>query len=216
MQQTWSLYRAISALALALLTMGALQACPGGDDDHSDNPMPVPTVCSNVAGTWDATEDVTVTCTLAGQSPETATMRGTGRVTITRNGCALSYVVPNSSITRTGVIDGQHVRFSGPFAVALSGNVQFSRNSVSIERDLQGNRMVLQGSGTAEGTAQGSRFVWTGTSTATLTRADASSVARGQEAQPVEEPSLLFLDSAVSQQGEAPGRARRSPHLAYP
>ena len=146
MQQTWSLARAISALALALLAMGALQACPGGDDptSTSDNTMPVPTVCSNIAGTWDATENVTVTCTLAGQPSETDTIRGTGSTTITQNGCAISYVVPNVDITRTGTIDGQHVQFTGRFALALSGDVQFSRNSVTIEGDLQGNSMLLQ------------------------------------------------------------------------
>lgn len=151
MQQTQSLYRAISVLALALLTMGALQACPGGDDhtDTSDNTIPVPTVCSNIAGTWDATEDVTVTCTLAGQPSETDTIRGTGRTTITQNGCAISYVVPKVDVTRTGTIDGQHVRFTGPFALALSGDVQFSQNSVTIEGDLQGNSMVWHGSGMA-------------------------------------------------------------------
>jgi hypothetical protein len=139
-------------------------------------------VCANVGGTWDAVEDVQVTCTLAGQPPETDTIHGAGRITITQNGCALSYVFPNSSITRTGVIDGQPMRFSGPFALALSGDVQFSRNSISIAGNLQGNRMVLQGSGTAEGTAQGSRFVCTGNSTATFTRVGTPGVAaRGQE-----------------------------------
>jgi hypothetical protein len=199
MQQTRSLYRAISVLALALLMMGAFQACADGDDDPSSTtmPVPIPTVCTNVGGMWDAVEDVHVTCTLAGQPSETDTLHGAGRVSITQNGCALSYVVPNSSITRTGVIDGQHVRFSGPFALALSGDVQFSRNSVSIEGDLQGSRMVLQGSGMAEGTAQGSSFVCTGKSTATFTRVSTPGVAaRSQEAQR-EEPSLIFLDGAV-------------------
>jgi hypothetical protein len=198
MQKTRSLYRAISVLELALLVMGVFQACSGGDDDPSANTMPVPTSCANVAGTRDAVEDVQVTCTLAGQSPESDTVHGSGRTTITQNGCALSYVVPNSSITRTGVIDGQHVRFSGPFALALSGDVQFSRNSVSIEGDLQGDRIALQGSGTAEGTAQGSRFVCTGSTIATFSRVSASSAAARVQEEQQEEPSLIFLDDAVN------------------
>ena len=199
MQHTRSLYRAISTFALALLTMGALQACSGGDDppNTSSNTTPVPTVCANVAGTWNATEDVTVTCTLTGQPAETDTMRGSGRTTITQNGCAISYAVPNVDIIRTGTIDGQHVRFTGPFALGLSGDVRFSQNSVTIEGDLQGNTISMQGTGTARSTAQGSTFVCTGNSKATFTRAGASSVARSQEEQPFEEPSLIFLDGAV-------------------
>lgn len=161
------------------------------------SPTPLPTVCANIAGTWNVTENVTVTCTVAGEPPETDTTSGTGRTTITQNGCAISYVVPEVGLTRTGVIDGQHVRFTGPLALALASDVQFSRNSVTIEGDLQGNSIVAQGSGTAAGTAQGSSFVCTASSTATFTRVGTTSVARAQSEQPFEEPSLIFLDGAV-------------------
>jgi hypothetical protein len=199
MQQTRSLYRTLSRLTLALLTLGALQACSGDDGpaSTSNSTTSVPTVCANVAGTWNVTEDVTVTCTLAGQPAETDTVRGTGSTTITQNGCAISYVVPHVDITRTGTIDGQHVRCTGPFALGLSGEVQFSQNSMTMEGDLQGDTLVLQGTGTASGTAQGSTFVCTGDSKATFTRPGTSSVARGQEVQSFEEPSLIFLDGAV-------------------
>jgi hypothetical protein len=199
MQQARSFYRMLSRLALALLTLGALQACSGedGSTSASNSTTSIPTVCANVAGTWNVTEDITVTCTLAGQPAETDTIRGTGNTMITQNGCAISYVVPNVDIIRTGTIDGQHVRFTGPFALGLSGDVQFSQNSMTMEGDLQGDTLVLQGAGTARGITQGSTFVCTGDSKATFSRLGASSVARGQEVRSFEEPSLIFLDGAV-------------------
>lgn len=89
MQHARSLAYTISLLLFLILAMVVLQACSGGDGDTNSNTTPLPTVCANVAGVWSATEDVTVTCTLAGQ-PETDTLHGTGQTTIVQNGCAIS------------------------------------------------------------------------------------------------------------------------------
>jgi hypothetical protein len=192
-----SLDSTITRLSLLVLMMSMLQACDGGDSSDSDavGARPVPEVCANIAGMWDVIEEVTVTCTAEGES-ETASQRGAGRTTITQNGCAISYVVPNVEVTRTGVIDGDHVRFSGPFVIALFDDVNLSQNTVTIEGELVGNTIALEGSGIAAGSVNGIAFDCTGDSTATFTRAGPQGVARMLEAPPSDGQSLFFLDDA--------------------
>ena len=129
--------------------------------------------CVNVAGTWNGSETVTVTCTVAGETA-TDTFYGAGTIVIQQNGCSISYDL--GGVTRTGTVQGSNVEISGPFIIPAPG-VTVTQNLFTGTGTTDGSTMTLNGSGVASGTVSGlGPFTCTGTSYAVFTRAGMSSL----------------------------------------
>ena len=154
---------------------GAAEICGDGIDqdcDGSDLPCPP---CVNIAGSWRASETVTINCCLAGDC-ETETYSGTDTVYIQQNDCNISYdvdVMGYGTFKRTGTINGNNIQLSGLFAV-LQPWCSATQNNISITGTVNGNQINLQGSGIINGTCDGSNFSCTGGSNAQLTRLSSS------------------------------------------
>jgi uncharacterized protein (TIGR03437 family) len=136
-------------------------------------------LCATVGGSWNASEtgSITGTLTAAGETDsETDPISGSGTVTVTQNGCSISYspITENgflngdSSLLRTGTVSGNNVAVSGQLVVLASvesveeqenpglviGSVNVGSNILNASGTVSGNTMTLNGSGsfTASGT----------------------------------------------------------------
>ncbi len=154
---------------------GATEICGDGIDqdcDGSDLPCPP---CVNIAGSWYASETVTINCCLGGDC-ETETYRGTDTVYIQQNDCNISYdvdVIGYGTFKRTGTINGNNIQLSGLFAILQPWCIA-TQNNININGTVNGNQINLQGSGIINGTCDGSSFSCTGGSNAQLTRLSSS------------------------------------------
>jgi hypothetical protein len=138
------------------------------DCDGSDLPCPL---CINIAGSWYASETVTLTCCIYGNC-ETDTFSGTDTITIQQNGCNISYdlyISGYGTFSRTGTIDANNIHLSGLFVV-LQPWCTATQNVVNADGAVNGDQINLHGSGIANGTCDGDSFSCTGSSNATLTR----------------------------------------------
>jgi hypothetical protein len=131
--------------------------------------------CADIAGTWDASETVTTTCTAAGHT-ETTTRSGEDTIDIEQDGCQIRWEVPDVDAPRTGVVTGNSLHATGDFllADALTGDATFTKNQADIQGTIEGNTIHLSGTGIATGTlcsdGHCSEFSCTGTSTGEFTR----------------------------------------------
>lgn len=125
--------------------------------------------CVNIAGQWDVTESVTITCQLQGES-DTLTQSGSGTVTMQQSGCNISYTVPQINVIRAGTIVGDTLHLTGPFVVFQPGVVATENNLTIVGTVENGRRIPLSGTGVASGSLEGIPFTCNGTSTALMTR----------------------------------------------
>jgi len=139
-----------------------LVGCDTSSNDETD--------CADIRGAWDFSEQVAVTCTVAGDQ-ETATMSGSGTIDIEQDGCSFRFSAPEGPV-RNGEIDGTRIRMENPFILDVGVGIDFSENRAIAEGALSpdGNTISLTGTGTASGFIEGERFSCTGTSTAEFTR----------------------------------------------
>jgi len=127
--------------------------------------------CIDISGNWYAEESYTLTCSSMGGT-DTYTSSGSGSTLITQDGCDISYPSIPPDITSYGVIDGNQVTVTGPFAFPVDSGftVTFTHNVATASGAATSTQINLNGSGSASGTANGFPFSCTGTSTATFTR----------------------------------------------
>lgn len=176
----------------------ATEICGDGIDqdcDSSDLPCP----CMNIAGSWYASETVTMTCCIYGEC-ETDTFSGTDTITIQQNYCNISYDVYLSgygTFPRTGTIDSNKIQLSGLFAI-LQPWCTATQNVVDITGTVNGDQINLQGSGTINGTCDGDSFSCTGGSTATLTRLSSSNMSTAMtDKESIGESSTPLLNNGI-------------------
>jgi len=131
--------------------------------------------CVDIAGIWNAVETATATCMVLGQT-ETLTQSAMGQVDIKQDGCNISYTVPELDIPRVGTIDGDMVSYTGPLVVPFLDDVEFTKNNVSINGTVNGNRIDLTGTGEASGTVDGLPFSCEGNSMSVFTRVNTQAV----------------------------------------
>jgi len=127
--------------------------------------------CIDISGNWFAQESITFTCSFLGET-DTETQSGSGSTFITQDGCNISYPSIPPDVTRHGVVEGNQVTVTGPFAIPVDSGftVTFSHNAATASGTATSSQINLNGSGSVSGTANGSPFSCTGTSTATFTR----------------------------------------------
>ncbi len=159
------------SLALILVTLVSLVCIPTiyaarFQDDNE---------CENIAGMWDATESVTVTCRV-GNDTETETAEGSGRVSIQQTGCNISYTISQTDIVRTGTITDKNIELTGKFVLNIPTGATVTENKVTIVGSVENaevdRKISLTGTGFASGLYQGISVSCSGTSTATLTNLD--------------------------------------------
>ena len=126
--------------------------------------------CASIAGTWAVSDTATISCSGSfgsGSNTETAT----GNITISQNGCNISFVSPANTL-RSGTINSNNaIQVSGAVALASAG-VTFTQNRIDFTGTLasSGRRIDLTGSGGATGSSQGVPGSCTASSTEVLTR----------------------------------------------
>ena len=127
--------------------------------------------CVDISGNWFAQESVTLTCSFLGET-DTETQSGSGWTFITQNRCNISYSSIPADVIRNGVVDGNWVTVTGPFAFPVDSGitVNFSYNLATASGTGTSNQIDLNASGSVSGTANGAPFSCTGTSIATFTR----------------------------------------------
>ncbi len=129
----------------------------------------VDAACANIAGQWDATETITVTCVAQGFPPETITQTGSGSITMQQSGCNISYTIPQINFLRSGTINGNSIHMTGKFVEAPQCVI--TQNLVTVDGTVENDRRIsLSGTGVAEGTCEGVFVRCDGTSTAVMTR----------------------------------------------
>ena len=167
--------------------------------------------CTNIAGTWEADEDGTLTCTVStgGEAiTDTQSLNGSGIVDIEQasGSCTFGYdpVLPSSQaffqgLRRTGEIAGDRLEMSGPMAIPVSGasGVSVSTNSVQATGQVRENNTIISASGSGRfvgtirvDTGELVNVDCTGSSTAVLSRVGDPPVVLG--------PPILPPNSAVN------------------
>ncbi len=137
-----------------------------------------PANCTDISGSWTASETVHLRCCMNGIGCESDVISGSDTVTIQQDGCNISYniYIPDyGNISRTGTITGNAINFSGIFVVLQSG-CHATLNNVDMTGTVNGNQITLYGSGIAEGYCSDMSASCTGSSTALLTRSGTSSI----------------------------------------
>ncbi len=124
--------------------------------------------CVDVAGLWNATEQIAASCVIDGETLGDS-ISGSNQITLRQEGCNISYRAP-FDMDRNGIVTGDHVQLSGPFVFPLVSGANFTKNIATLEGTVTGDHIALSGSGQASGRFQGLAFTCTGTSTASLTR----------------------------------------------
>ena len=177
----------------------ATEICGDGIDQDCDGSDLQCSPCTYIAGNWNASETLNLTCCLGGDC-ETDTFSGTDTITIQQNECNISYDVYLSgygTFPRTGTINGNKIQLSGLLAI-LQPWCTTTQNTVDIKGTVNGDQINLQGSGIINGTCDGYSFSCTGNSTATLTRLGSSSTSMTMIAkESIRESSTPLLNNCI-------------------
>ncbi len=129
----------------------------------------VDAACANIAGQWDVTETMTITCVLQGFPPETITQSLSGSITMQQSGCNISYTIPQINFLRSGTINGNSIHMTGKFAE--NPQCVITQNLFTIDGTVENDRRIsASGTGVAVGTCQGVPTRCDGTSTGLFTR----------------------------------------------
>ncbi len=145
----------------AAADLPVLLACPTDD--------PGPQGCADLKGRWEVWEELEITCRVAGEE-ESMSAEGGGIIEIDQDGCAIEYWIPGLDLIRTGVVEGDVLRVTGPFALDPLDQLDIHRNEVHGTGRLEGDTLVMTGDGVLEGSVQGWDFRCTGESVAVFTR----------------------------------------------
>ena len=150
---------------------GAFEICGDGVDQDCAGGDLLCEQCADIAGGWNGTETVTLTCCQAGDC-ETETFTGTNSILIQQSGCDLSYdleIAGYGDYGRTGVAAGDQLQLSGQF-VLLQPWCIATENSITITGTINNDLIVFQGTGAANGSCNGTSFSCTGTSSGEFSR----------------------------------------------
>lgn len=125
--------------------------------------------CVNLAGSWQVTDTVSLTCRLGGES-ESLEESGSGRAVIEQNGCEIRIESPIADLPRIGSIDGNRVKLSGQFIVPTP-QARVTENTLSFDQTIiDRNDFTLIGVGSVKGSLGGSSFTCEGDTTSRFTR----------------------------------------------
>ncbi len=131
--------------------------------------------CSNISGTWDVTETVTILNTIDGKSQRT-TETATDTIEMVQDGCTIRYVrtvsLPGGEVFQTqraGRIDGDEIRLSGEAAETLEGGI-CTRNSFTAVGRIAGDKIELVTTVDVHCSHNGSTQSITGNGTAVFVR----------------------------------------------
>lgn len=124
--------------------------------------------CQDVSGSWLVNETATITCSGSFGSG-TQTQSGSGNVTITQNGCNISFLSP-ANATRSGTVTGNNIQFSG--IVAQTSGVDINQNNINFTGTINQsvNTINTTGTGAVTGSVSGVPGSCTVSSTETFTR----------------------------------------------
>ena len=133
-----------------------------------------PLACVNIAGRWQVSEEVSLTCTMLGETI-TEDFSGTEIATIQDlGGCTFRYEVRDDTGqvigVRTIAVQGHDVTISGAAGVAPEPGVVITEDRFTATGTVRGNRMSIRGSGSLRGTFQGIAFSCTTTTMAEFSR----------------------------------------------
>lgn len=162
----WRAHRMAAAVSATMLAVG--WGAP-----------PASAQITGLSGVWSYSETINVHCVVEGEDLGTDQLSGSGDISVQQDGNMIRWTAPSLDIERTGVLNGNVVTVSGPFAIPLSGpfDVTFSTNTFSGAGTVNANadQIPLSGTGVAAGTVCASgigcgAFSCTGTSQALLRR----------------------------------------------
>lgn len=143
--------------------------------------------CEDLSGEWQVSESVQITISIPGEPDEVIEQSGSGTILLSQTGCDISYSVDvlQTSIARTGSINGNSISLSGTAAIFQQG-VTCSQNLMTATGTIiNAGRIELTSSIDIRCTFQGITGTGTGQGTVVLTRE--VSIPPSITAQPVDE-----------------------------
>ena len=124
--------------------------------------------CQDVSGSWLVNDSATITCSGSFGSG-TQTQHGSGYVTITQNGCNISFMSP-ANTTRSGTVTNYNIQFSG--ILAQTSGAVITQNYINFNGTISQNLKMINttGTGAVTGSVSGVPGSCTASSIETFTR----------------------------------------------
>lgn len=126
--------------------------------------------CEDIADNWQGIETGTITITVDGDT-EVEPFTANGTITIDQAACEASYVIPGTSIERSGSVSENLVTFESPLIIPAPG-VTVTENTFTITGVLEtnGDHLTMTGVGIARGSLDDLSFTVRASTSATLDR----------------------------------------------